>query len=95
MAGTVDIGPARAAKATMILVKVGKKIVAKTPQQVPKLWKAMKEQMTKPKTTTTVGKSSTLKELQETASGVPNSTGPLSFLGKVKRIILTAGQIEF
>jgi hypothetical protein len=89
----LPISPRGAARSTMILIKEGKNIVAKTPKQLPKLWKIFQQQLRRPKTTATVGKPFAGGALEETMSGVPNKTGPKSFWEKVKHVVATGSQL--
>jgi RHS repeat-associated protein len=84
-----DVGLGRAAKTTVVLFKEGEKIVAKNANQVPKIWKAFRDQFKRP-TSTEVGKP--FQEVIEHASGVPIQAGPKSFWQKVKEIIAVGGQ---
>lgn len=90
VSGTVDVGFARGAKSTVVILKKGNDIVARNANKVPKLWKQLNKP--KPKLTPSVGKPSTYGEVIETVSGVPTQAGPKSAWQKIKEIIAILGQ---
>lgn len=49
----------------------------------------------KPELTTSTKAAAVSKEFEETLSGVPNKTGPMTVWEKIKHIIAVGGQLEF